>query len=132
MVKYASASESRDAKVTYHLVPHAYWQSTAEQETYTPEAFATDGFIHCTNGTDELLQVANRYYTGDPREFLALALDVTRIAADVRYDDDSTIYPHIYGPLNTDAVIGSMPVHRSPDGSFVGLGPVEPVAVDQG
>lgn len=121
-MEHATAAAARTANITYHLVPVDYWETHGGQAAYTPEAYDQDGFIHCTNGTAELITVANMFYTADPREFVVLILDVEAIESDVRYDDDGQVYPHIYGPLNTSSVIGSLPVERSADGTFVRIG----------
>lgn len=118
---HETAKEARDAGITYHLVPAEYWEANRLGETYLPEAFATDGFIHCTNGVERLLWVANEFYTGDPREFTALVLDVNLIDSPVRYDDPNEEFPHIYGPLNTGAVVGRLSVHRDDSGAFVSI-----------
>jgi uncharacterized protein (DUF952 family) len=66
--------------------------------------------------------VGNRYYRSDPREFVVLAIDCEQLTADVVYEDDQRIFPHIYGPLNTDAVLSSQPVVRAVDGTFLTMG----------
>jgi len=124
-MEYRSAEEARAAHVTYHLVPVAYWQEHGGADDYLPLGYADDGFIHCTNGLDELVKVANLFYTADPREFQVLVLDLPRLTSEVRYDDPDEVYPHIYGPLNTSAVIGTLPVQRGDDGAFVEIGNVD-------
>ncbi len=119
MTFYHDSGESRERGITYHLVPSSVWESQRHLHEYVPEAFADDGFIHCTNGLVQLLEVANRFYTGDEREFVVLALDVASIVPDVRYDDTGSLFPHIYGPLNTSAVVAQTSVERSADGTFV-------------
>lgn len=116
-------SETRDASrqpagQTLHLVPEPVWEAHRDAPTYTPEAFAADGFIHCTDGEDNLLRVANTFYQNDPRPYLVLVLDVDRLRSPVRYDDPDRIYPHIYGPLNLDAVVAVRRAVRLADGSF--------------
>lgn len=118
-MKYASARESRDAGVTYHLVPAEEWERQRERPTYRPQAFDIDGFIHCTNGLDELVAVGNHYYREDPRPYLALILKLDAIESEVRYDDPDHIFPHIYGSLNTSAVVGMLEARRAEDGRFV-------------
>lgn len=118
-MKYATASECRSAGVTYHLVPVEEWERQREQADYVPPAFADDGFIHCTNGLNELVAVGNQFYKGDSRPYLALILNVPKITSPVRYDDPDQVYPHIYGPLNTDAIVGMLKAQRSEDGTFV-------------
>ena len=45
-----------------------------------------------------------------------------RLAAPVRYEDPDAVYPHIYGPLNVDAVLSVRLVERGADGEFLALG----------
>lgn len=119
--RISSADESRDAGIAYHLTPVEVWERQKATGRYVPEAFERDGFIHATNGLDPLLEVANLFYQGDDRDYRVLILSVPAIGANVRYDDDNRIYPHIYGPLNASAVIGELTVQRDSAGKFVGF-----------
>lgn len=120
-MEYRTAEESREANTAYHLVPSPVWQERGSAATFVPEAYEQDGFIHTTNGLDPLLDVANRYYTSDTRPYMVLVLDTTRLTSELRYDDDARIFPHIYGPLNIDAVIGSLAIDRDSEGRFTGV-----------
>jgi uncharacterized protein (DUF952 family) len=108
--------------VTYHLVAADYWRGQHDGAEYVPEAFAADGFIHCTDGAQNLIDTANRYYRDDPREFVALVIDQAKVLAEIRYEDVARIYPHIYGPLNRDAVVGVVQIVRAADGAFTSMG----------
>lgn len=116
------AAESRQAGIAYHLAPTETWERQRASGSYTPEAFGQDGFIHATNGLERLRWVANEFYTGDARPQTVLVLDVKSLASPMRYDDDAELFPHIYGPLNADAVIAELPVRRGEGGSYVGFG----------
>jgi uncharacterized protein (DUF952 family) len=120
---YPDSDAARNAGITYHLIPTAVWESVQGAMSYTPEAYEADGFIHCTNGIDQMVQVANWFYTADTRPFNVLALNVSAIGSDVRYDDDEHTFPHVYGPLNLDAVVDVLDVERGPDGAFVSISP---------
>ncbi len=121
MTYHRDSAASRDAGITYHLVPSPVWERAKSAAWYQPEAFEADGFIHCTNGIDQLVEVANMFYVSDPREFRVLILDVGRIDPEVRYDDEGRLFPHVYGQLNTSAVLGELAVSRAEDGSFVSI-----------
>ena len=112
----------RAEHVTYHLVPALVWESQMYGKAYEPEGFAEEGFIHCTDTIVELVAVGNRYYRSDPREFLVLAIDCEQVTARVVYEDPKRIFPHIYGPLNTDAVLSIQQVVRAADGTFLTMG----------
>lgn len=123
MAVYRSPADARQAGVTYHLVPTTVWEDQKSRPNYTPEAYAADGFIHCTNGLDQLLKIANMFYVLDPRPFTTLVLAVSDISSPVRYDDPDSMFPHIYGPLNTSAVRNTLGVDRANNGTFIGFGP---------
>jgi uncharacterized protein (DUF952 family) len=120
-MEHRTAAESRAANITYHLVPEPVWSERGGEQEYLPDAYEADGFIHCTNGLDPLAEVANLFYKGDGRAYVVLALDMNQIRSEVRYDDTDHVYPHIYGALNTDAVIGMFEAVRGPDGTFTGF-----------
>jgi len=106
------------AWVTYHLVPTEEWDAAPPDAPYTPVAFAADGFIHTTHAADEVAAAGNRYYRADPRPHLAVVIDLRRVTAPWRHDGDLR-FPHIYGPLNRDAVIAVPPAPRHHDGTFL-------------
>ncbi len=105
--------------VFFHLVPAEYYRDCDSSAPYTPANFEVEGFIHCTEGLDNLAAVGNRYYKDDLRMYVALVIERERVTSEIRYDDSSEIYPHIYGPLNRDAITQILPLMRSAEGEFV-------------
>ena len=108
--------------VTFHLTPEPVWLEHQLANEYRPEGFGDDGFIHCTDGEELVLEVANRYYRDDPRPFLLLEVDLDRVSAPAIYEDEERNYPHIYGPMERDAVRRVRRVERAADGSFLAIG----------
>ena len=51
-----------------------------------------------------------------------LAIDLARVAAPTVIEDPDGHFPHIYGPLNLDAVTGVRRVTRDDSGRFLGVG----------
>lgn len=120
--EYRDSEECKAAGITYHLTAVEEWHAQNDGEEYAPAPFADEGFIHCTNGLDLLVNVANMFYIADPRERTVLVLDVARLTSPVRYDDDAQQFPHICGKINTNAVIHELPVQRADDGTFTSIG----------
>jgi uncharacterized protein (DUF952 family) len=104
---------------TLHLVPEPVWEARDPATPYLPAAYAEDGFVHCTDGDDEMVVVANRFYAADPRPFLLLTLDLERTGSPWRFDDDRGIYPHVYGPIDPASVLQVRRLERSADGTFL-------------
>lgn len=119
---YRDSEQSKQAGITYHLVIQREWDAQKNDEYYTPGAYEADGFIHCTNGLDLLTTIANMFYKDSADERTILVLDINKIESELRYEDDAQQFPHIYGPLNTSAVVGELTVVRSEDGTFTQLG----------
>lgn len=108
---------------TLHLVPEATWSAHDPATPYLPAAYEEDGFVHCTDGDEAMVAVANRFYRDDPRPFLLLTLDLERTGSPWRFDDPSGIYPHVYGPIDTASVLEVRRMLRDAEGRFMGVGP---------
>jgi uncharacterized protein (DUF952 family) len=109
--------------VIYHLVPIDYWEKQPAKQPYVPADYEREGFIHCTRGEEQIMVTANRYYRNDRREWLVLVLAEEAITSEIRYEPggDGLLYPHIYGPLNRDAIREVLHVTRDLDGTFRSL-----------
>lgn len=108
--------------IALHLVPEPCWLALTDGKEYRPERFAEEGFIHCTDGEELVVEVANRYYRVDPRAYLVLDIDLARVHARAIYEDEARQYPHIYGPIVREAVMRVRRVERAPDGTFTAIG----------
>ena len=106
-------------ELAFHLVAAEYYRDAGRGAPYVPAAFAADGFIHCTDGAENVAGVANRYYRDDRRMYVVLVIDKARVEPAIVYEDPGRIYPHICGALNRDAIIEVRPVLRAADGSFL-------------
>jgi len=104
---------------TFHLTPAAWWAAADPAAPLTAPSFADEGFIHCTTGADELVATANRDYRDDPRPFVVLTLDLSRISCPVRTEDARGIYPHVFGAIDRAAIVAVRPMPRADDGTFV-------------
>lgn len=105
----------------FHITTRAAWQ--AASDVYTAPSLAAVGFIHAS-ARDQLLRVANALYAGQP-DLIVLVIDPDALTADLRWEapepDDphaAERFPHIYGPLNTDAVVQVVDLPAGPDGTF--------------
>jgi uncharacterized protein (DUF952 family) len=108
-------------RATFHLIPVAAWNEATPDAPLVRESLAAEGFIHCTDGEDALIATAERHYRDDPRDFLALTIDLDRVTSSWRYDDPGSPYPHIYGPIDRAAIVQVEPVSRAADGRFLDL-----------
>jgi len=107
----------------YHITPQSYYETISITKPYLPEAYTKDGFIHCTRGADLMVMVANNFYRSVPGDFLMLVIDVHALTSPLKYEalDPATVmpFPHIYGPLNREAIVEVVKMRRGDDGRFL-------------
>ncbi len=92
-------------KTIYHITSKALWQRGVELGAYHHESLKTEGFIHAAYA-HQLDGVIERYFSNWTRAQI-LCIDLSRVEADVRLEgpaEHGGPFPHIYGPLNLDAV----------------------------
>jgi uncharacterized protein (DUF952 family) len=90
----------------YHVVSNTKWQEAVQQGFYKAASLALEGFIH-TSKAGQVDAVLNRYYR-DQTDLLLLHIDESRLTSTLKYELAPSVneeFPHIYGPLNIDAVV---------------------------
>ncbi len=105
--------------IIYHLASKSDWEAARTQPEYRAESLALEGFIHCSRDQAQALAVANRLYAGC-NDLLVLEVDTDRLTSPLKHEPSRSgeVYPHIYGPLNTDAVVGVLYLVMGGDGKF--------------
>jgi uncharacterized protein (DUF952 family) len=98
----------------YHIALPADWAQAQRDGQYATSTrgrtLAEEGFIHGSTAA-QVGQVADAYYRDAP-DLVLLVIDTERVGSPVRYErvpGQPDPYPHIYGPLNLDAVIEVRP-----------------------
>ena len=99
----------------FHIATRADWDETLRTGTYTTSTvgrtLAEEGFIHASR-REQVDGVFERYYRSLGQPLVLLTIDPARLTeAEVRVEtvgDDT--YPHVYGPINRDAVVDVVPL----------------------
>lgn len=107
-------------KTIHHITHRETWEAARAAGSYRADTLATEGFIHCSTA-EQVLAVANAMFHGQAGLVL-LCIDEGRVQAEIRYEDcyaTGQQFPHIYGPLNLDAVSCVVEFPPTADGAFV-------------
>ncbi|MFW5790862.1 MAG: DUF952 domain-containing protein [Bacillota bacterium] len=89
-----------------HITERAAWEQAKETGVYRAESLETEGFIHCST-MRQVLGLANKLYQNQ-EDLVLLIIDENKVNSDIKYEDlhkTGQSYPHIYGHLNTEAVV---------------------------
>ena len=107
-----------------HIVARADWESALARGLYVPPSLDAEGFIHCSTSA-QILSTANRFYRGQ-RGLIILCIDESRLEAAPRYESPDSalgqapadLFPHLYEPLNLNAVVQVIDFPCGADGTF--------------
>ncbi|HSB67203.1 MAG TPA: peptide chain release factor N(5)-glutamine methyltransferase [Anaerolineales bacterium] len=100
-----------------HLCTPLEWQNHREGEDFREPSLDQEGFIHCSQ-PEQILEVANRYYQGN-LEMVVLWINPEKLLSKIRWElAGSSYYPHVYGPINPEAIEATTPLQIGRDGIY--------------
>lgn len=104
----------------YHLALAGDWAGAGEDGysvSTVGRSLAEEGFVHCSFAR-QVERTADRFYRGRA-DVVLLVIDPDRLTAPVKVEDGGgggESFPHVYGPINRDAVLRAVPVPLREDG----------------
>ena len=88
-----------------HVANKALFENEIKSGAYGSESLKRCGFIHCSDLDTYYLVAPN--FRNDFTEKVILLIDTDKLASEVKWEDGGGLdFPHIYGLLNRDAIIG--------------------------
>lgn len=92
--------------IIYHVTTAAEWNTAKENGSYESPSLKAEGFIH-NSEEHQVAGVLERYFAGKTN-LVKLVIDTDKLTS--RYVQEwspstQDTFPHIYGPVNLDAVI---------------------------
>ncbi len=95
-----------EVKYIYHLTTRPEWDAALKKGFYVSQSLSTEGFIHCSTAA-QVAPVLERYFK-NVEGIIKLKMEVSKLthAPIVEFVTSVNDYfPHIYGPINLEAVI---------------------------
>ncbi len=112
-----------------HLCQAESWHNSQAFGEYRAESLEREGFIHCSL-PEQISDVAKRFYKRVP-DLVVLYIDTSKLAPEVRWEKSGdTYYPHVYGAINLDAVMGVTSLHPDRDGAYADIPANSPISSD--
>lgn len=113
-----------------HIISRDEWSLVRELGLpYRQPGFEQSGFTHLSTRS-LVLTAAARFYA-DRDDLVLLVIDPRRLSAEVRWEagvapDHDKRFPHLYGPMELDAVVAVVDFPVTADGGFE-LPPLPPL-----
>jgi uncharacterized protein (DUF952 family) len=100
-----------------HITTKKDWIQALESGAYRADSLESEGFIHCSR-PEQVVAVANAFYAGQT-DLVLLHINSDLLTSELRWEAaDGDEFPHIYGPLNLEAVTAVKEFPPGDDGSF--------------
>ena len=111
----------------YHITSRQAWEEAQADGSYRAGSLQTEGFIHCST-LSQVLPVAHLYYKGQ-RGLIVLEIEPSLLSPDLKWEPPSggapppgvpvgDMFPHVYGPINVNAVVKVVDIESNPDDTF--------------
>ncbi|HZK28950.1 MAG TPA: DUF952 domain-containing protein [Clostridia bacterium] len=111
-----------------HCMKKATWESVKDRKYCGEKNLEMDGFIHCSP-VEYFWRVAPNFRNIE-EDLVLLCLDVDRLESPIKWEEGEPggkrYYPHIYGLINLDAVIQTLPYLKDKDGNWLKNKELEP------
>ena len=94
--------------IIYDITTSDEWKAGQAKGAYESASLKEEGFIHCSQ-QEQLPEVLIRYFSGKTG-LVKLSIDPKKLTSRLIYEWSPSLeqtFPHIYGPINTDAVISA-------------------------
>ena len=112
----------------FHITSREAWNAAQEQGQYTAPSLTSEGFIHCSTRA-QVLPVAEKFYRGQTG-LVILVIDSARLSSGLNWEAPfdgapplgvpaSEAFPHVYGPIDLDAVVQVLDLAPSAGGKFI-------------
>lgn len=120
----------RMATPILHLMPAAAWHAVAPDAPWRPDSLTSEGFVHCSPDDATVLAVANAAYRDATTPMVVISIDPDRLTAETRWEppspappagSDTSLFPHVYGPVEHSAVVAVRHARRDPSGRYVAI-----------
>lgn len=109
-----------------HITTRKAWIDATRLGQYSAASLQSEGFIHAST-VSQLVPVATKFYK-DQSGLVLLEIDPKRLTSEVKWEKptggpppgvpEDDAFPHIYGPINLDAVVQVLDLETGPNGEF--------------
>jgi uncharacterized protein (DUF952 family) len=105
--------------VILHIAKESDWKKARASAQYRADTLASEGFIHCST-REQVIRVANALFRGR-EDLVLLCIDSEMVETEIRYENlegGDERFPHVYGPINLNAVVAVLDFAPQADGTF--------------
>lgn len=100
--------DNNQSLLFYHIAVNDSWLSQQSFEHYTHSSLIKEKFIHCST-FNQIRDIFEKYFDGS-EDYVLITIDPLRLTCELKMEyslDRKDLFPHIYGPINKDAIVSN-------------------------
>ncbi|MBI1344169.1 MAG: DUF952 domain-containing protein [Terrimonas sp.] len=97
--------------IIYHITTQTEWEQAVRNGFYASPSLKEEGFIHCSQD-EQVAKTQQRYFSGKT-DLVKLVIDTDKLKSKYIFEwspSTEDTFPHIYGPVNLEAVLKAEPI----------------------
>lgn len=103
--------------IILHITETVQWEQAKVTGVYYNKTLDSEGFIHCST-IQQIARTANKFFVNQTGLIL-LCINSEKVQPEIKYEAvDGEKFPHIYGALNSDAVVDAIAFPPDANGKF--------------
>ena len=110
-----------------HITSRSAWNEARQRGVYRAPSLETEGFIHCST-KEQVVPVAEAFYQGQ-KYLVLLVIEPALLSSNLKWEPpaggtpppgvrEGDLFPHVYGPINLDAVVKVLDLTANADGKY--------------
>ncbi len=110
---------TKSAMFIYHITTREHWEKAIGANEYSHASLNDDGFIHASDKEDVLITA--ELYFKELEDLVLLAIDPEKVTSPIKYEvvpERNSLFPHIFGPINLEAIVAIPPFKKNISGKF--------------
>ena len=95
----------------FRITTTAIWEQARSAGVFTDASLESEGYIHFSD-EHQVQSTGERFYKGQ-NDLVLLTIDTGKLTSPLVYEDTAGhgAFPHLYGPLNLEAVLHVTLIH---------------------
>jgi len=97
----------------FHITDHASWNAAKVGSHFQGDTLESEGFIHCCK-SEQVEFILKNWFKG-VKNLVILEIETDKLTSRVKFenlDGREELFPHIYGLINLNAVVGDTRVQE--------------------
>ena len=106
--------------IIFHIVTEQEWIKHKDLVSYESASLKKEGYIHCCT-FEQILHVANNNLKNISENLFVICINTNYLTSEIKWEKNlknNITFPHVYGPINSKAIINSINLSKNKNGDF--------------